>query len=85
MKILLANKFYYLKGGAERHFFDLKELLENHQHQIIPFSMQDERNFNSQHSSYFVSNINIEKSSFSLAGIKAAGRIIYSLEAKKKD
>lgn len=84
MKILLANKFYYLKGGAERHFFDLKELLEKHNNQVIPFSMQDEKNITSEYSKYFVSNVDIGKSSFSPGGIKAAGRIIYSFEAKKK-
>lgn len=84
MKILLANKFYYLKGGAERHFFDLKELLEKRGHKIIPFSMQDDKNLSSEYSKYFVSNINIEKSSFSYEGLRAAGRIIYSLEAKRK-
>ena len=27
MKILQINKFFFLKGGSERHFFDLSELL----------------------------------------------------------
>jgi glycosyltransferase involved in cell wall biosynthesis len=82
MKILLANKFYYLKGGTERHFFDLKKLLEQKGHKVISFAMQDDKNFGSPYTKYFVSPINLEKSSFSLEGLKAAGRIIYSLEAK---
>ncbi len=84
MKILLANKFYYLKGGAERHLFDLKELLEENGHKTIPFAMQDNKNVNSSYSKYLVSPVNLEKSSFSLEGIKAAGRIIYSFEARSK-
>lgn len=84
MKILLANKFYYLKGGAERHFFDLKKLLEEKGHKIIPFAMQDKKNLASEYSQYFVSSVNIEKSSFSFTGLRAAGRIIYSFEAKSK-
>ncbi|NQU99621.1 MAG: glycosyltransferase family 1 protein, partial [Parcubacteria group bacterium] len=83
MKILLANKYYYLKGGAERHLFDLKELLEENGHKTVPFAMQDNKNINSPYSKYFVSNVNIEKTSLSLEGLKAAGRIIYSFEAKK--
>ena len=82
MKILLANKYYYLKGGAERHLFDLKELLEQNGHKTIPFAMQDNKNVNSAYSKYFVNPVNLEKSSFSLDGLKAAGRIIYSFEAK---
>ncbi len=84
MKILLANKFYYLKGGTERHFFDLKKLLEKNGHQTIDFAMQDNKNFKSPYSKYFVSPINLEKSSLSLDGLKAAGRIIYSFEARAK-
>lgn len=81
MKILLVNKFYYLKGGAERYFFDLKKLLEEKGHHVISFSMEDERNFESQEKQYFVSNVDIEKLRFSF---KAAGRILYSFEAKRK-
>ena len=82
MKILLANKYYYLKGGAERHLFDLKELLEENGHRTIPFAMQNNKNKNSAYSKYFVKNINIEKTSLSLEGLRAATKIIYSFEAK---
>jgi glycosyltransferase involved in cell wall biosynthesis len=81
MKILLANKFYYLKGGAERYFFNLKDLLGEKGYQVIPFSMQDERNFKTPYEKYFVSNVDIEKPKFSL---KSAGRIVYSFEAARK-
>lgn len=84
MKILLANKFYYLKGGAERYYFDLKNLLEDNGHKVIPFSMEDERNFKSEYSKYFVSNVALEKPGFSFKDIITAGRILYSFEAKKK-
>lgn len=84
MKILLANKYYYLKGGAERHLLDLENLLKENGHQTIPFAMQDENNLNTPYSKYFVSSINLEKSNLSLSGLKAAGRIIYSFEAKRK-
>jgi glycosyltransferase involved in cell wall biosynthesis len=84
MKILLANKFYYIKGGAERYYFDLKNLLERKGHWAIPFSMEDERNFKSEYSKYFVSNVELGKPSFSARGAFSAGRILYSFEARKK-
>ena len=28
MKILLVNKFHYLKGGSEKYYFELAELLK---------------------------------------------------------
>ncbi len=84
MKILFVNKFYYLKGGAERYYFDLKNLFEREGHKVIPFSMEDKKNFKSDYSKYFVSNVELEKPGFSLKDLKTAGRIIYSFEAKKK-
>jgi glycosyltransferase involved in cell wall biosynthesis len=84
MKIILANKFYYLKGGAERHLFDLQNLLEKNGHETVSFFMRDERNIQSEYSKYFVSCVDIEKPSLSIEGLKAAGRIIYSFEAREK-
>lgn len=81
MKILLVNKFYYLKGGTERYFFDLKKLLEEKGNKVIPFSMQDGRNIETPYKKYFVNQINIEKPRFSA---KSVGRIVYSFEAKRK-
>ncbi|MFH2104991.1 MAG: glycosyltransferase family 4 protein [Parcubacteria group bacterium] len=84
MKILLANKFHYLKGGAERHYFDLGELLEKRGHEVIPFTMADRRNKTSRYSQYFVSNVDIADPSSTSHKLKTASRIIYSLEAKRK-
>ena len=44
MKILEINKFYYLRGGSERHLFELSEALVRRGHTVIPFSMKDKRN-----------------------------------------
>lgn len=82
MKILQINKFFYLKGGSERYFFDLSRLLEEKGHEVVHFSMEDERNLPSKYSSYFVKNINLEKPSF--AQIGKIPRIIYSKEAQIK-
>ena len=45
MKILMVNKFFYIKGGSETYYFALKRLLEEHGHTVIDFSMQDEKIF----------------------------------------
>jgi len=84
MKILQANKFYFVKGGAERYYFDLKNLLEYRGHQVIPFSMKNKNNKTSPYEKYFVDNIDIEKAGFTLGDLKSAGRIIYSWGAKRK-
>jgi len=83
MKILMINKYYFVKGGSERYLFDLKELLEKNGHEVIPFAMTDEQNFDSPYNSYFVDHVEYDK----LSGIKKlhnAARIIYSFHARKK-
>lgn len=44
MRVLLVNKFWYPKGGAERYTFLLRDLLEARGDVVIPFAMEDERN-----------------------------------------
>lgn len=87
MKILMCNSFNYLRGGAERYFLDLSALLSSHGHKVIPFCMEDERNWPSEYSRYFVSNIDfpsqLQKNGLG-AKLKVMERVLYSREAKKK-
>lgn len=83
MKILHINKFYYRHGGADVYFLELSEYLEKRGHKVIPFAMRHEKNLDSPYSDYFVSKVDL-KPTLSLSGLKTAGRIIYSFEAKKK-
>jgi glycosyltransferase involved in cell wall biosynthesis len=84
MKLLYANKYYFLKGGAERYMLDLAALMMHHGHEVVPFAMRDRRNLPSQWKRYFVSPVETERVSFSPAGLKTAGRILYSHEARRK-
>ncbi|WP_278777779.1 glycosyltransferase [Bacteroides nordii] len=54
MKILLINKYYYIKGGADSVFFNTIKLLENHSHQVVPFCTKHPNNLSSQYDDYFV-------------------------------
>lgn len=84
MKILMVNKFYYIKGGSETYYFALKKMLEKEGHTVIDFSMKDEKNFDSPYSEYFVENVDYNSSSGIFKKMKIAKNIIYSKEAKKK-
>ena len=84
MKILMVNKFYYIKGGSETYYFSLKNLLEKNGHEVIDFSMEDEKNFESKYSKFFVEGIDYNKKQSIIAKIKAGLKIIYSFEAKRK-
>ncbi|MDZ7265026.1 MAG: glycosyltransferase family 4 protein [candidate division KSB1 bacterium] len=87
MKILMANKFYFIKGGSERYYFELTKVLHDHGHTVIPFSMKHPRNFSSEYSDYFVDNIefNLDSGWEKLKNSpRIAGRILYSMHARKK-
>lgn len=84
MRVVFANKYHFLKGGAERYLFELAALLERHGHTVIPFAMRDRRDFETEWRRYFVSPVRTEKASWSLQGLKTAGRIIWSGEARRK-
>ncbi len=84
MKILQVNKFFYVKGGSERYYFDLCRLLREKGHEVLHFSMQHPRNQPSEQAPYFVSRIDLNADLSLKAKISAALRILYSSEAKKK-
>jgi glycosyltransferase involved in cell wall biosynthesis len=85
VKILMVDKYFFIKGGAERYFFELKSILERHGHEVAPFSMQHPSNFHSEWADHFISNIEFNGHS-SLQKLrqtpKIAGRVLYSYEAK---
>lgn len=81
----MVDKYYFIKGGAERYFFELKNVLESNGHEVIPFSMQHPNNFKTPYESDFVSNIEfngLSKVQKLKQVRKIFGRIVYSYEAK---
>lgn len=57
MKILLANKFYYRRGGDCVCTLNLEELLKTHGHDVAIFAMQYPDNLPSKWSKYFPSEV----------------------------
>lgn len=57
MKILLVNKFFYPKGGAETVLFQERDYLLQHGHEVSEFSMHHQQNIASPYTEYFVKNI----------------------------
>lgn len=84
MKVLLVNKYHYIKGGSETYYFGLSELLESKGHQVIYFAMADEQNYPCEQQDYFVSNVDFNGKISLWQKLKAGFRVIYSFEAKKK-
>ncbi len=84
MKVLAANKYYFVKGGAERYFFELARILEERGHSVVPFAMRHEQNEESPHADLFVSHESFDGGAGPLDRVRAAARVIYSLEARRK-
>lgn len=83
MNILLSNKYFFVKGGAETYLFSLADILEKKGHQIKYFSMHHHKNRQSPDEKYFVSHW--DNTDLTLSNIiSASAQLLYSLEAKKK-
>lgn len=57
MRILLANKFYYPRGGDCIYTLNLESLLKKHGHEIGIFSMDYPRNIDTPWNKYFPSEV----------------------------
>ncbi len=80
MKIVLVNKFWYARGGAEKIALLTKELLEKAGHQVKIFGMNHPDNlFSNKYFTDFVDYKNLGL----LAKIKFGARVIYNAQAKK--
>ena len=84
MKVLLVNKFHYIKGGSETYYFSLGELLQKRGHQVIWFSMKDDRNLPCAQREYFVDHVDFNASGNVLNTAGSALHLLYSREAGRK-
>ncbi|KAA6338756.1 GDP-mannose-dependent alpha-mannosyltransferase [termite gut metagenome] len=57
MRILLSNKFYYLRGGDCVYTLNLESLLKKYNHEVAIFAMQHPKNIDTYYSSYFPSEV----------------------------
>lgn len=62
MRILLVNKFYYRRGGADIYVLDLEKLLTKHGHEVAVFAMQHPENLANKWSKYFPQEIRFSPS-----------------------
>lgn len=79
MRVLLVNKFHYLKGGSETYYFELAKLLKEKGHEVAFFSMQNENNIKTDCKEYFVDSIDLNSGS-KLQALE----VIYSKKNKEK-
>lgn len=89
MRIALVNYRYFISGGPERYYFNIKEILERQGHEVIPFSIKSSRNLPTPYETYFLDVVDDEvyfaqaKKSLRVV-LKSFTRMFYSFEAKNK-
>ena len=81
MKVLLVNKFHYMKGGSEKYYFTLADIFKKQGHEVIFFAMKDEKNIECEQDKYFVSNSS--KNGGLKSKLNMVLHIVYSKEAYK--
>ncbi|EJB5269276.1 glycosyltransferase family 4 protein [Vibrio vulnificus] len=84
MKILLVNKFFFLKGGAETVFFQERELLHSAGFEIIDFAMKHKKNLTSSYSDFFVDNVDYHQGHGISSSLKTAWAFIHNSDACAK-
>lgn len=84
MRILLVNKYFYHKGGAETYFFALAEGLKALGHEVAFFSMEHPDNLPSEWSRHFVSQKEYNGKLSAGQQLRGAATLIYSGESKRK-
>lgn len=83
MKILIANKFYYNRGGDCIATFALENLLKAHGHEVAIFAMNYGENIDSEWKEYFAPEVNFSAPKF-IDKLRAAKRVFYSASVKKQ-
>ncbi len=85
MKILLVNKYHFLKGGAERAYLDMARILEQHGHSVAFFSMKHPNNLPTLWEKYFIENIDYQDGRLSFGQkLSLAVKILFNFNAQKK-
>lgn len=87
MRILLANKFYYRRGGDCVYTLSIEQLLRSKGHEVAIFSMRHPKNAPCAQDRYFVDYIDFAELNRrkTLRGIgQVLSRSIYSLHARRQ-
>jgi len=74
MKILICNKFWYNRGGDCNYAIGLKSLLEKYGHKVAEFAMEYEKNFPSEWSGFWPSEMKGRNITSRVLGSKEVSR-----------
>lgn len=78
MRILIVNYRYFISGGPEKYMFNVKKMLEENGHEVIPFSIHSNKNEESEYSKYFVEPIGGRDATY-FEECKKTPKVIYQM------
>lgn len=78
MRILLVNYRYFISGGPEKYMFNIKKMLEDHGHEVIPFSIHSNKNVETEYAKYFVEPIGSRDATY-FEECKKTPRVIWQM------
>lgn len=78
MRILLVNYRYFISGGPEKYMFNIKKMLEDNGHEVIPFSIHSNKNVETEYSKYFVEPIGSRDATY-FEDCKKTPRVIWQM------
>lgn len=91
VKVLIINYRYFISGGPERYLFNVKKLLEENGHEVIPFSIKSYRNEESEYENYFAEPMGGQDVHYFHEGkkniryaIDTVARLFYSFHVRNK-
>jgi glycosyltransferase involved in cell wall biosynthesis len=84
MKILLINKYHYIRCGSSRAYFDTAKVLTDAGHEVAFFSVRDPRNVKTEWDEYFVRGAEYGDCGQSIAEkLRLASNILWNREAAR--
>lgn len=91
MKIIIINYRYFVSGGPERYLFNVIDLLQQHGHQVIPFSIKSKKNVPTNYEKYFADPLGGQDIHYYDQGKKnirymvdVIARLFYSFHVRKR-
>ena len=84
MRILFCNKYNFPFGGTEVYLLELMDLLRSRGHEVVLFSMADQRGARSPFEPYLVPRIDFKAPHNAREKLQLAGHAIYSTDVRRR-
>ena len=84
MRILFCNKYNFPFGGTEVYLLELMDLFRARGHEVVLFSMADERGAESPFEPYLVPRIDFKAPHGAWEKVRLAGHAVYSTDVRRR-